>query len=52
MEKNPNPEFVCGKCRNNDDGFCDILGWYVDDDDPPHCAHGKDWENRYAYDDV
>lgn len=58
MEKNLNPKFVCGSCKWNDSGFCDVLGWFVDDDDSPQCAHGKDWENRYiseedyAYDDV
>lgn len=37
------PDFICGKCVNNEDGFCDYMGLFVEDDDHPHCSYGKGW---------
>lgn len=37
--------FICGTCINNDDGFCDFLGIYVESDDAPSCEYGKGWES-------
>ena len=37
--------FVCGNCVNNDDGLCDYIGIFVEDDDKPHCTYGKGWES-------
>lgn len=38
--------FVCGRCKNNDYGFCDFIGVLVEDDDPPHCNYGSGWEEK------
>ena len=42
-------DFICGKCVQNEDGFCDVLGIFVEDDDSPHCAYGKDYRNFDNY---
>lgn len=34
----------CGTCINNEDGFCDFMGVYVEDTDKPHCERAKGWE--------
>ena len=28
---------ICGNCFNNEDGLCDMLGLFVDDDNEPIC---------------
>ena len=51
-KKEEKTKFVCGNCIYNEDGLCDMLGWFVEDDDAPHCAHGKNWESRYILKEV
>lgn len=32
-------EIVCGKCKHNDNGLCDMVGLFINDDDPPICRN-------------
>lgn len=32
-------EIVCGNCVNNECGLCDLLGYFVEDDDKPWCKN-------------
>lgn len=42
-------EITCGNCVNNECGLCDLLGYFVEDDDKPWCRNkyeGKhDWNS-------
>ena len=46
MANNKDEAFVCGTCINNDNGLCDCLGIFVEDDDEPQCPYGKDWSSK------
>ena len=32
-------EITCGNCVNNECGLCDLLGYFVEDDDKPWCKN-------------
>lgn len=38
-------EITCGNCVNNECGLCDLLGYFVEDDDKPWCKNK--YEGKY-----
>lgn len=51
LKSSTKKDFVCGECLNNEDGFCDLLGLFVEDDDSPHCTFGSGWETKRRMED-
>lgn len=39
-------EITCGNCVNNECGLCDLLGYFVEDDDKPWCKNK--YEGKYS----